>query len=139
MSDEEEVREREEEKDAEEEGGEEGGEEEEGGGSSRKRRKKDNGFKPYIVKILKKTHPELSLNSDSVQLVNDMADFLLLQLSGKAALACSYSKSQTLSENALKGAVGPIFGSGELAASVIQQAEQAVERSFSQKEGAAEE
>ena len=77
-----------------------------------------------------KENTRISLNTDTISMVNDIISYLIHDLSKNGGLACSYAKSSTMTTSSLKGGLAVMLGRGALFESVVKDADLALQRAL---------
>merc|ERR1711862_328148 len=99
-------------------------------GGSKKRRKES--YAIYIYKVLKQGHPDSSLSSKAMSIMNSFVNDLFERIAAKASRLAHYNKRSTITSREIQTAVRLLLP-GELAKHAVSEGTKAVTKYTSSK------
>ncbi|KAL3626108.1 hypothetical protein CASFOL_029657 [Castilleja foliolosa] len=106
---------------------------EKGGRSAGKRRRKrggGEGYKRYVLKVMKQVHPEMGISSKTMTIMENLMEDVFGRLAEEAGRLLKYTRRQTMSSREIQGAVKLVLP-GELGKHAIAEGTKAVSKYIS--------
>merc|ERR1712099_111887 len=97
----------------------------------RKARRKES-FSIYVYKVLKQVHPDTSISSKAMMIMNSFVSDIFERIAGEASKLAKYNKRSTISSREIQTAVRLLLP-GELAKHAVSEGTKAVTKYTSSK------
>ncbi|XP_078408679.1 histone H2B type 1-M-like [Cetorhinus maximus] len=102
------------------------------GGKNRKRSRKES-YSIYIYKVMKQVHPDTSISSKAMSIMNSFVNDIFERIAGEASRLAHYNKHSTFSSREIQTAVRLLLLPGELAKHALSEGTKAVTKYTSSK------
>lgn len=99
----------------------------------KKNKKKKMSYSEYIYKVLKKVHPDISVSSNSIKVVNSLINGVFEEIANQSSLMAKQNGRETITVREIQTAVELILP-GELAKRAVSEGNKAVSGLATQEE-----
>lgn len=94
-------------------------------GAAKRKKNRTESYASYIFKVLKQVHPNTSISSKAMGIMNSFVNDIFENIASEAGRLCRYTKKPTLSSREIQAAVRLVLP-GELAKHAVSEGTKAV-------------